>query len=308
MVSKKPILTATALLFAAALPLAAQEAAKPAHAASVAASEAGTYKVVTHRPYNKGQKYTLTMQASVHQEGAMGASVDSMEGGSSDDEISLVAKVTVMDINAVGEATMMMVHLDKGQAGPKGKVKAMALEGADLGMAIQKGRFRVTARDGRKVPDEEQMWLAMIFEAPTGVSSDTYLSPGKDVKPGDSWPVNREAWSKYLAAANPEAKKTPDPNKLEGKVTFVGVEEWAGTPCLHLKVDQTDKSTEIPDFTGEYFNQTKQDIWVPVDAKLNKNRAEGEQTQRLNGKIHSKDGAMMNMRNVGKITFKVSVE
>lgn len=305
MASEKAILTVTALLLASVLPLAAQETPKVAPVPSAAP---GTYTVVTHRPFTKGQKYTLTMKAEVHQEMFMGKSPDAMEGGSSDDEISIVAKVTVMDTNAIGEATMMMVHMDKGQAGPKGKAKPMALEGADLGLALQKGRFRVTARDGRKVPEEEQMWLSMIFEAPTGIPSDTYLSPGKGVKPGDSWPVDREAWAKSLATRNPEAKKPPDPAKLEGKVTFVGVEEWAGTPCLHLKVDQTDKSSEIPEFTGEFFSQTKQDIWVPVDPKINKNKAEGEQSQRLNGKIHTKDGVLMNMRNVGKVTFSAIIE
>lgn len=294
-----------ALLLAAAVPLAAQEPAKSPAPAAVAG---GAYKVATHRPYSKGQRYTMTMQASVHQEGAIGPSPDKMEGGAADDAISIVAKVTVMDVNSVGEATMMMVHMDKAQAGPKDKVKAMAVEGGDLGLSLVKGRFRVTARDGRKVPEEEQMWLSMIFEPPTGVPSDEVLGPGKEVRVGDSWPINREAWSKSLAAMGGEGQKAPDPTKLEGKVTLVGVEDWGGVPCLHLKVEQTDKSGEVPNFTGEFFNQINQDLWVPVDTKLPKTRVEGEQLNRLNGKVHSKDGALLNMRQQTKVAFKATIE
>ena len=88
----------------------------------------------------------------------------------------------------------------------------------------------------------------------------------------------------------------------------MGKEEWAGVPCLHLKVDQTDRSSEIPNFTGDFFNQIHQDIWVPADEKLPKTRYEGEQVNRLNGKVHSKDGALLNMRQQTKVTFKATIE
>jgi hypothetical protein len=306
MTSKNAIHTAIALLIAAALPLAAQEAAKPAPAPAPAAD--GTYKVATHRPYTKGQKYTLTLQASIHEESFMGLSPDAMDGGSGDMEMSVVAKVTVMDVNTVGEATAMMAHIDKAQFGPKGKVKAMAVEGADLGMALSKGSFRVTARDGRKISEEEQSVLSQAFEPPTGISSDEYLSPGKDVKPGESWGIKKEVWAKVLAAQKGEGAKVPDPSKLDGKVTFVGVEDWTGTPCLHLKISQADNSADSKDFTGEYSMQVTQDAWIPVDIKLNKNKAEGEQSVRVKGKIHKTDGTLLNVRSVTKVDFKAMVE
>lgn len=309
MTMKTSLLKAAAILCTAVLPLAAQEAAKPAPppapaAAPAPAAEAGTYKVAIQRPFAKGAKYALDLALSIHFEQKMGDGI----AESQDIEYAVAAQVSVMGVNSIGEPTIMMIHMDKAQAGKKGAMKPMKVEGADLGFMLQKDRFQIQAKDGRKIPEEEQEMLSQVFNVPTGISEDEYLGPGKPVKPGESWSINKAAWAKALAAQMPESKKPIDPAKLDGKVTFVGLEDWKGISCIHLKVEQTDKSSEPPDFTGDSYNQVKQDLWVPVDTALNKNRAEGEQDQVVKGKIHPKDGGLVDFRQIVKVAFKGTYE
>lgn len=295
-------LTLLALATLAATALLAQGAPAPAPPASE-----GAQKIVFHRPFAKGETYKLAAEISVHSEGSMGLDGAGSQGGVEKGTGSLSGSVRVMDVNAIGEPTMFMVHVEKAESTTGDKPDPVKLAGTDLGVSFPSGKARFVRRDNQPINQDEETLLSMIFSPPNGVSADEILGPGKDVKPGDSWPVNREALAKVFSGEEKDPKKALDPSRLEGTVTFVGVEDWDGTPCLRLKTTVTIKNPEMPNFVGEASMEFRQEVLVPKDPALKQSKDTSEQYSDVRGKLLSGDGKKLDIKGKNKVIIQTVI-
>ena len=260
---------------------------------------AKTYKIQFERPRAKGDKYSLSLESKYRQE---------MGGEINEGVLTFEGTVVVMDVNATGEPTMMMVHVDKARDTDKGKPVTYKIEGADLGVSFQKNHFVFTARDGRKIPPEEEAALSMVvFSPPTGENKDEYLSPGREVAPGENWKLNTEALARVKNARLPDPKKGLDPKTVSGSIQFVGIEDWQGIPCQHLKLEVTVTNSNIPKFVGESFMQVKQELWLPVDISVKKSKSERVEITRQKGKFYGEDSEVHDVKGGEESTTKTTI-
>ena len=283
----------------------AQGAPAPAPAPTPAV---GAYKVVFHRPFAKGDTYKLAVEGSMRSEGSMGLDGGGSQGGVEEGTGSLSGSVRVMDVNAIGEPTLFMIHVDKAESKTGDKPDPIKLAGTDLGVSFPSGKARFVRRDNQPLNQDEETLLSLIFSPPNGVSADEILGPGKEVKPGDSWPANREALAKAINGENKDPQKAIDPSRLEGTVTFVGVEDWGGTPCLRLKAKIAIKNPEMPNFVGEASMEFRQDILVPQDPALKKSKDTSEQYSEVRGKLLSGDGKKLDIRGKNLVTIQMVIQ
>jgi hypothetical protein len=272
------------------------------------APAAGGYKVVLHRPFAKGDAYKLSAEIKMRSEGSMGMDGQDSQGGVEEGSGSLAGSVRVMDVNAIGEPTLFMIHVDRAESKTGDKPDPVKLAGADLGVSFPSGKARFVRRDSQPLTKDEETLLSFIFSAPNGVSSDEILGPGKEVKPGDSWPVNREALAKVISGETKDTQKAMDPSRLEGTVTFVGVEDWEGTPCLRLKAKITIKNPEMPNFVGEASMEFRQDLLVPQDPALKKSKDTSEQYSDVRGKLLSGDGKKLDIKGKNLVTIQMVIQ
>jgi hypothetical protein len=299
---KNALLVAFAAVTAPAL--LAQQAPPPAPAP---ASSPGSYKVVLHRPFAKGDTYKLAVEISVHSEGSMGLDGAGSQGGVEKGTGSLSGGVRVMDVNAIGEPTMFMVHVDKAESKTGDKPDPIKLAGTDLGVSFPSGKPRFVRRDNQPLNQDEETLLSLIFSPPNGVSADEILGPGKEVRPGDSWPVNREALAKVFSGEEKDPKKALDPSRLDGTVTFVGVEDWDGIPCLRLKTKVVIKNPEMPNFVGEASMEFRQEVLVPRDPALKLSKDTSEQYSDVRGKLLSGDGKKLDIKGKNQVIIQTAI-
>jgi hypothetical protein len=295
-------LTVFALAALAATALLAQGAPAPAPPTSEVAQ-----KIVFHRPFAKGDTYKLAVEISVHSEGSMGLDGAGSQGGVEKGTGSLSGNVRVMDVNAIGEPTMFMVHVDKAESKTGDKPDPIKLAGTDLGVSFPSGKPRFVRRDNQPINQDEETLLSMIFSPPNGVSADEILGPGKDVMPGDSWPVNREVLAKVFSGSETDPKKALDPSRLDGTVTFVGVEDWDGIPCLRLKTHVTIKNPEMPNFVGEASMEFRQEVLVPRDPALKQSKDTSEQYSDVRGKLLSGDGKKLDIKGKNQVLIQTVI-
>ena len=275
------------------------------------APEAATYAIQFNRPQAKGSSYRLAMEMKVHSEGSMGIGEGS-QGGSQEMAAALAGTVRVIDVNAVGDPTMMIFHVDKADLTQDKKATALKITGADLGISLFQGQFRFVRRDGQAIPKEEIELLSQVFQAPTGVNPDDYLGAGRAVRPGEKWKINSAVMAKALSRRGQgeegAKEKGLDPANLDGTVTFVGLEPWGDTPCFHLRTAVTIKNPAIPHFIGEGSTQIVSDQLLPRDAASAKSKESTQIESRLRGKFISDDGKKLDVTNHSTVTVETTIE
>ena len=305
MSSLSRILQVAALCVPASV-LALAQATAPA---SPAPPASGTYKVVLNRPFAKGDSYKLSVDVKVRSEGTMG--IDGMagsEGGVEEGSGSFSGTVRVMDVNPIGEPTIFMIHVEKAESKTGDKPDPVKLAGIDVGISFPSGKPHYTRRDSQPINKDEETLLSMAFTPPRGISPDEILGPGKEVKPGDTWPVNKAALAKEISGDTKDPKKAMDPSRIDGTVTFVGIETWDGLPCLHLTAKVSIKNPENPHFIGEASLEFMQDMLVPQDPSLKKSKDTSEQLSDVRGKYIADDGKKMDIKNKSHTSIQTAIQ
>jgi len=277
--------------------------------AQAAAPASGTYKVVLNRPFAKGDSYKLSVDVKVRSEGTTG--IDGMEGaqgGVEEGSGSFSGTVRVMDVNPIGEPTIFMIHVEKAESKTGDKPDPVKLAGVDVGISFPSGKPRYVRRDSQPINKDEETLLSMAFTPPRGISPDDILGPGKEVKPGDTWPVNKEALAKEISGDVKDPKKGMDPSRIDGTVTFLGIETWEGLPCLHLTAKVSIKNPENPHFVGEASLEFKQDMLVPQDPTVKKSKDTSEQLSDVRGKYIADDGKRMDIKNKSRTSIQTAIQ
>ena len=139
-------------------------------------------------------------------------------------------------------------------------------------------------------------------------SFDEILGPGKEVKPGDTWEVNKAALSKAISGEGKDSKNAMDPSRIQGTVTFVGTETWDGVPCLHLTAKVAIKNPENSHFVGQASMEFSQDMLVPVDPSLKKSKDTSEQLSDVRGKYISDDGKKMDIKSKSRMSIQTTIQ
>jgi len=282
------------VLCALATVLAFGQGATPPPAAAPSA-----YHVALNRPFAKGDSYKLSVEVKDHEDTNQGVQ---------DETAVLTGTVRVMDVNPIGEPSVLMIHVDKAETGSKEKMQKMKLEGADVGISFPAGSPRYLRRDGQPIPEEETGLLAMVFRAPRDISPDEYLGPGKDVKPGDTWSMKKDLLAKVLYGKALDPKSAPDLTKQEASVTFVGVETWDGIPCYRLRCKIALKNPENPHFIGDFLTEINQDLVLPVDKASTKSKKTWEMVTDVRGYQITQDGQKIEMRGKSKMNIDTIVQ
>lgn len=269
-----------------------------AQSAAPATPASGTYKVVLNRPSAKGDTYKLSVQLKDHEEGSQGIQ---------DEVATLAGTVRVMDVNAIGEPSVLMIHVDKAETGSKDKMKNLKLLGADIGISFPSDTPRFIRRDGQTIPEEELGLLSMVFRAPKGTPADDYLGPGKEVSPGDTWSMNKDILAKVLYGKVSDPKNSPDLSKQEATVTFVGAENWEGVPCYRLNCKIVLKNPD-PHFVGDFYTEISQSLLLPTDKSINKSRKSWEMLTDVRGYEVSPTGEKTEMKGKSRMSIETTIQ
>jgi hypothetical protein len=280
-----------------------------AQSVAPAVPASGTYKVVLNRPFAKGDTYKLSVDVKVRSESTMGIDgAGGAQGGIEEGSGSLSGTVRVMDVNAIGEPTIFMIHVEKAESKTGDKPDPVKLAGVDVGISFPSGKPRYVRRDSQPINKDEEMLLSMAFTPPRGISPDEILGPGKEVKPGDTWSVSKEALAKEISGDVKDPKKAMDPSRIDGTVTFVGTEAWEGLPCLHLTAKVAIKNPENPHFVGEASLEFKQDMLVPLDPSVKKSKDTSDQLSDVRGKYITDDGKKLDIKNKSHTTIQTAIQ
>ena len=283
---------------------AVQPAAPLGGPAAPGASEAITLDL--RRPWIRGDSYSLTLDQATHAEGGSGKDVEFWSPQSQDEQITFSGRVRVIDVNAAGEGTVLLVHVERVSVEGKGAGEALKIEGADLGVAFPQGKPQFMRKDGQPIPPDEVAVLRQIFRPPTGVNQAEYWSPDRPVKPGDSWPVKREALAKALLSQGTGGAAAPE--ITEGTVTFAGFETYEGLACAHLTVRWAFKTGDRDRFIGTTVTELKEDWLVPRDAASKASRTMTEVNGRVNGRVRNEENQLLEVKGLTKTTRKVDIK
>ncbi len=262
------------------------------------------YTITFNRPHAAGETYKLAVSLEAHTIGHMGIG-QGASGGATDATLNLKGSVRVLKVNAIGEPTMFLLTVDQASLNNGKKDVPLDLDGAQIGAAYPGNKPRFVRRDGKALGRKAEMLLAQMFPMPKGINPDTYEGPGHPVKPGDSWPIRSEAVAKIFQG---EGEGGIDPSKISGTVTFKGVENWNGVPCLHVVSTVTLKNVTMPHFLGSMRTDLTQDLLLPADPKVKKSREENDIVSDVFGKIISEDGKKLDIKSKSRVKVVTIVE
>lgn len=266
----------------------------------------GGYAVNLSRPWVGGNSYTLSLDLAVNATGGSGQDVEFWSPKNKDQRITFLGKVRVIDVNAAGEGTTLVVRVEKASTTENGKTRTLKLEGSDLGVAFPFGQSHFVQRDGKPIPPEDVAVLKQIFPPPTNVSEADYMSPGRPVKPGDRWSMNRETLAKALAP--PSASGAAAALEVtEGSVAFESIESLEGVEFLHLVATWSFKTGDSERFTGTNITQIREDLFLPRDPAIRTTRRTTALTGQVNGRVRNSENQLIQVKGITKITRKVEI-
>lgn len=283
-----------AILALAATARAQSSATKPAEGADRA------YAITFYRPHTPAETYNLQVSLEAHTIGHFEVGQAS-SGNSNNAVMNLKATIRVLKVNGIGEPVMFLLTVDKALLKTGKDETPLGLDGAQIGVTYPGRTPHFVRRDGKKIGREAEMLLSRMFPKPKGVAPASYLGPGHAVRPGDSWAIKPEAVAKLFRQ---EGKGTIEPSKISGTVTFKGIEEWEGVPCLHLVSTLALKDITMPHFIGGMQIDMAQDMLLPTDPKIDKSRETDKIVSDVFGVMVSDDGKKMNIK--GKSTVTVT--
>ncbi len=261
------------------------------------------YTVTFNRPHAPGETYHLEISLSAHTIGHIGIGQAST-GNSSDTLLTLKASVRVLKVDGIGEPIMFLLNVGKAVLKDGKDEIPLGLDGAQIGVTYPQGKPHFVRRDGKKLDRTAGMLLSEMFPKPKGINPDSYQGPGHPVKPGDSWPIDTQTVAKMFKKGE---KGGVDPSKISGTVTFKGIEEWEGVPCLHLVAAMTLKEMTMPHFVGNMKTDMSQDTLLPVDPKISKSRQTNEIVNDVFGVMVSEDGKKMNIKGKSRVNIVKAV-
>ena len=165
------------------------QSAQPAVAPAVSApGTGGGYSLNLKRPWAKGDSYTFSLDLALHAEGGSGNDVESWSPQHKDQKIVFLGKARVIDVDANGEGTALVVRVEKSRCHGEGKIRPLKVQGSDLGVSFLLGQANFTQKDGQAIPPEDLAILKQVFPLPKGMSEADYFSPGRTVNPGKTGP------------------------------------------------------------------------------------------------------------------------
>jgi hypothetical protein len=277
------------------------------HQGQTAAAAAEAVTLNLRRPWARGDSYTLSLEQILHSEGGSGQGVEFWAPQTQDQQITFSAKVRVVDVNAAGEGTVLMVRAEKAVLKERGTPKALGLEGAELGVSFAQGRAQFVRRDSKPLTADEVHVLRQVFRPVSGVSEADYLSPPGPVKPGDSWPIQQEGLAKALQSQNPGGSQ-PAPEISEATVTFVGLESWNGLPCARLTVRWTSKSGDRDRFVGTTVGQTRDEILLPLAESSKASRRTLDFNGRVNGRVRNDENQLLEVKSLTTLSRSLEIK
>jgi hypothetical protein len=266
----------------------------------------GGYTLNLKRPWAGGDSYTLSLALEVHAEGGSGQDVQFWSSRNKDQHIAFLGKVRVIDVTLNGEGKTLMVKVEKAGVTEKGKSRALKVEGSELGVSFIFGQVNFVLKDGQPIPPEDLEVLKQVFQPPKDVSEADYLSPGRAVRPGEQWGMNREALLKAIAPQSATGGTAPE--VTEASVHFVGPETVDGADFLHLVERLSFKTGDTDRFYGTKVTQVKEDLYIPRDPASKAMRRTTEVIGRVNGRVRNAENQLLEVKGLTKVTRKVDIK
>lgn len=283
------------------------QSSQPAVAPAVSApGSGGAYTLALKRPWTKGDEYTFSLDMALHAEGGSGKDVESWSPQYKDQKVVFLGKVRVMEVDANGEGTALVVRVEKAGVTEKKKARSLKVEGSDLGVSFVLGQANFTRTDGQAIPREDLDILKQVFPLPKGMTEAEYLSPGRAVMPGEEWAINREVLVKALTP--PAAKGAEAAVEVtEGAVHFQAIENIEGIEFVHLVARWAFKTGDSGRFIGTKATQIKEDLYIPRDPASKAARSTTEINGRVNGRVRNMENQLLEVKGLTKVTRKVII-
>lgn len=290
----------------AALAAAGQSSQPAMPPAALGPGNSGPYALNLKRPWAKGDEYTFSLDLALHAEGGSGQDVESWSPQYKDQKIVFLGKARVMDVDANGEGTTLVVRVEKAAVTEKKKARSLKVEGSDLGVSFLLGQANFTQKDGQAIPPEDLAILKQVFPLPKGMTEADYLSPGRAVNPGETWAINRESLVKALSP--PAAKDAAAAVEVtEGTVRFEAIENIGGIEFVHLVARWSFKTGDSDRFIGTKATQIKEDLYLPRDPASKATRRVTEVSGRVNGRVRNAENQLLEVKGLTKVTRKVDI-
>jgi hypothetical protein len=265
----------------------------------------GAYTLNLNRPWAKGETYTLSVDVVFHADGGSGQDVEFWTPQHKDQHVVFLGKVRLLDVNATGEGTTLVVHVDKASVTEKDKTRALKMEGSDLGVSFNHGQVNFGLKDGQPIPPPDLSVLKQVFPPPKEVGEADYLSPNRPVRPGEQWAVNRDALAKALTLQG--VKGTALPSVTDGTVQFVGPETVEGAEFLHLVVKWGFRTGDTDRFYGTNVTQVSEDLYLPRDPASRFTRRTTDISGRVNGRVRNEANQLLEVKGTTKVLRKTAI-
>jgi hypothetical protein len=259
------------------------------------------------RPWAGGDAFTLSVDLKLHAEGGSGKDVEFWSPKTKDQAITFLGRARVISTNAAGEATTLVVKVEKASVTEKGKTRDLLAQNSDLGISFPFGQTNLVQKDGKPIPPEDLAILRQAFTPPKGVSEADYMSPGRPVKPGDRWSMNRESLVKALTPPS-SSGAAPALEVTEGVVVFEAIVSLEGAEFYHLAATWSFRTGDSERFTGTNITQVREDLYIPRDPASKDARRTTDLTGRVNGRVRNTENQLLEVKGLTKMTRKVTIK
>jgi len=244
-----------------------------------------------HRPYEKGDRFTLKAKLTITFDKRIGKNQNKQKMNFAEDLI-WESSVRVIGVSEAGEPVTLMARVKKAVERVEGQDHPMSIEGGALGISAKGGQFEFNAKGQDQIHPAEVQTLQVIFGflsgaiKPAGPSttSDLFDPPGK-VAEGETWKGDAEKIAGYVAMELAAQGIPVEADDVSCDLTFKGTETWDGLPCHRVVKRIVVTGIDIPDFTGDVELIQEDDVLLPVDAGLKKHRIQRTFHQKIKGRI-----------------------
>jgi hypothetical protein len=238
------------------------------------------YAIQMHRPAKAGQRYGLEVVARDVTDMVINADGKKVNGQNKDLNVEYKAEVTIVEVGANGKP-MKESHQVGNLVKITGAARETVLEAGTVVIAARSGKKTTFEVKGAPVEKEVNNALSLVIEASNGdgPTDDEVFGVRERKKVGDSWPLNREVFEKFLLQ-DADMKVTDTTGKFTLKET---VKETGGQA---LVIEGTIKSTvNVPVPPGLTSKESAMSATVtgvfPVNPALPRSRESSEMAMRL---------------------------
>jgi hypothetical protein len=193
-----------------------------------------SYKVVLHRPVKVGDRFNLAAKVAVDMHTKTIMNADEVEEEEVVAACKLAGELTILSTTPKGLAKELRLKLSEAVCMNDDEEGEDFFKAGDVIYLRHDNPDKVVQVNGAE-PDETQSEIidSFLFVQGDGHATDDELlgAPGK-VKPGESWPVNREAMLKDWISEGFAGLRADD---LRGKTTLSEITKLDGKPAARLR-------------------------------------------------------------------------